>query len=428
MVVNVSERDRATDKAHQLEAPLAAPLLEIRGCGEVTFPVGVVRPRVPAQFLDASGDLTDCSLQHDLIGLMIRIETTGERLKVWNSSLISIESLDELSTSDENNTTRAKAVASMNFKAEGQQSKTPSVRSPLQVIFNTVKERNTFIVGMEVILSWYKGNLNGGHELRDAEAFGKGESFPMIDDAESVDSRYDISAVDMLDPIPSNPVPYILRNISNPSECHRLREVTFIGRSVSRLRPGVDLVVKGADVSRIQCRVEVWSTEEIHGMTYKVFVFDEGSYSGTLVDGVRLRREKGRRLLPGSFLRLGDTELWVLEYNSSGLTRSKRKSKKVWEDNCQDRTYHDGKISTRYFTVDDMCVVQDLQRCISTSAVEEWMKESIFCPTWGLPPAEAGRMRLKSMRILDEQRDLGNCLSQRIVVRKKDTDGTALFE
>ncbi|KAF4686961.1 hypothetical protein FOZ63_013775, partial [Perkinsus olseni] len=106
---------------------------------------------MPAQFVDASGDeLAACALQHDLLGLIIRVERTGERLKLWNGSLVSIETSDDcFCVNDENRQAEISAV--LRFNADGQHSKATSVRSPICFIFPTAKERNTFVVGIEAV-------------------------------------------------------------------------------------------------------------------------------------------------------------------------------------------------------------------------------------------------------------------------------------
>ncbi|KAF4692220.1 hypothetical protein FOZ60_013975 [Perkinsus olseni] len=172
---------------------------------------------MPAQFVDASGDeLATCTLQHDLLGLIIRVERTGERLKLWNGSLVSIETSDDcFCVNDENRQAEISAV--LRFNADGQHSKATSVRSPICFIFPTAKERNTFVVGIE------------------------GDLHHPVEKAEVISSGYDISALDILDPIPSIPVPFILRSISSPSETHRLRAVTFIVASILQKILGIGL-------------------------------------------------------------------------------------------------------------------------------------------------------------------------------------------
>ncbi|KAF4706939.1 hypothetical protein FOZ62_000192 [Perkinsus olseni] len=192
---------------------------------------------VPAQSVDASGDeFADYALQHDLLGLIIRVERTGERLKLWNGSLVSIETLDDcFCVNDENR--QAKISAVLRFNADGQHSKATSVRYPICFIFPTAKERNTFVVGIEVIILSANKNPSVEGEVPFCEANVRGEREAMcipgdlhhpVEKAEVISSGYDIPALDILDPIPSIPVPFILRSISSPSETHRLRAVTFM--------------------------------------------------------------------------------------------------------------------------------------------------------------------------------------------------------
>merc|ERR1711907_538387 len=85
-----------------------------------------------------------------------------------------------------------------------------------------------------------------------------------------------------IEDIPTNPTPFCLKSLSSGEE-HRLWNVTFVGRSERKLREGVDVRLHSDDVSSIHAAIEIYGDQL---REWVVRVTDEGSTSGTEVDGV----------------------------------------------------------------------------------------------------------------------------------------------
>lgn len=113
-----------------------------------------------------------------------------------------------------------------------------------------------------------------------------------------------------LDRLPTRPVPFQLRSVSNPDEVHRLRSATFIGRSGAKLRD-CDVGLRSPDVSRVHAHIKVRG-DDLRGWDLRIV--DESSVSGTDVDGEPVPLGgTGKKIEVGCYLRFGAKELWVLE-------------------------------------------------------------------------------------------------------------------
>lgn len=109
--------------------------------------------------------------------------------------------------------------------------------------------------------------------------------------------------------LPKNPTPFCLRSLST-EEDHRLWNVTFIGRSEKKLRDGVDLRLDSKDVSGIHAAIEIYGDKL---REWIVRVSDEGSSSGTDVDGIPCVPGKPVVIGTGAAIRFGRGEIWILE-------------------------------------------------------------------------------------------------------------------
>eukprot|EP00746_Dinoflagellata_sp_MGD_P164579 gnl/MRDRNA2_/MRDRNA2_93286_c0_seq1.p1 gnl/MRDRNA2_/MRDRNA2_93286_c0~~gnl/MRDRNA2_/MRDRNA2_93286_c0_seq1.p1 ORF type:complete len:706 (-),score=163.12 gnl/MRDRNA2_/MRDRNA2_93286_c0_seq1:176-2143(-) len=116
-------------------------------------------------------------------------------------------------------------------------------------------------------------------------------------------------ALSGIEDIPTNPTPFCLRSLTSEEE-HRLWNVTFVGRSERKLRDGVDLRLQSDDVSGIHAAIEVYGDQL---REWVVRVTDEGSTSGTEVDGVPVASGGPVVIGTGAALRFGRREIWILE-------------------------------------------------------------------------------------------------------------------
>jgi pSer/pThr/pTyr-binding forkhead associated (FHA) protein len=104
---------------------------------------------------------------------------------------------------------------------------------------------------------------------------------------------------------------------------HRLRVVTFVGRSRAILRK-CDLVIDKPDISRVHCRIEVRPIEGAGGLAAFCVDYDDAqsmeheedlymSKFGTMVDGQDVPPDNvGLEMFIGSVIRFGEEELWEL--------------------------------------------------------------------------------------------------------------------
>lgn len=106
--------------------------------------------------------------------------------------------------------------------------------------------------------------------------------------------------------LPTKPVNLCLRNIAT-EETHRLREIIFVGRSASKMRKGIDLLIDCPDISRIHCSIQVNENG--------IYIFNE-SDQAVDVDGIPVKNGDSRQIKVGTFLRFGQRNMWVVERSS----------------------------------------------------------------------------------------------------------------
>lgn len=103
--------------------------------------------------------------------------------------------------------------------------------------------------------------------------------------------------------LPLKQVPYLIRNLET-QKTHRLREALFIGRSQTKMREGIDLIIDNCEISRIHASIQV--------NEYGIFIFREG-HGIVHVDGFPLEEGASKQLMVGTFIRFGETSMWVVE-------------------------------------------------------------------------------------------------------------------
>lgn len=124
------------------------------------------------------------------------------------------------------------------------------------------------------------------------------------------------------------PAPFQLRSLDT-DRVHRLCAYTMIGRSKTQLDPDYDLILDSpgiCDVSRVHAVIRAWQGADARAWSARVFdektgrgfVYDEEGYrqlvgGGTSVDGEPVDSTDGTEIGPGSVLRFGVNELWVVE-------------------------------------------------------------------------------------------------------------------
>jgi hypothetical protein len=190
---------------------------------------------------------------------------------------------------------------------------------PLCLVFDSHGDRNTFVLGFKILL-WY---LDGARV--DAVAKGTADFGALIEAEAAMEQEEDankflsnIKDLDKVDPIPDDLTFFLLRSVQDERTTHRLRSVTFVGRSERRLRPGIDLLLDLPDISRIHARFEVIGDVSA---TATIRLFDEGSFGGTFVNGEPVF-SVGKQVFVGSVLKFGQHAMFVLEFNKSLLSAS----------------------------------------------------------------------------------------------------------
>lgn len=211
-----------------------------------------------------------------------------------------------------------------------------------------------------------------------------------------------------LEALPTRPVPFALRSISDPKLAHRLRSVTFIGRSGAMLRP-CDVLLGSPDVSRVHAHITVRG-DELRG--WELRVVDEESVSGTDVDGDPVPLGGGgHRLEVGSYLRLGAQELWVIE-RSSLRARSKRALAAELADEADGGAGAWGAAGTgwREIRVQTKEHHQSIRRCRDWCTLVDVLAEMLHLPE----PTVADALALYD--------DLGGLLSEHRVLTPKEME------
>lgn len=148
-----------------------------------------------------------------------------------------------------------------------------------------------------------------------------------------VDVIAPVSAVQFVDPgahiglEDREPSPFQLRCLDT-NRAHRILAYTLIGRSSKMLDPGIDLVLDSPgiiDVSRVHALIKAWRT--IDPTQWTARIYDEQvrypgigqgqgaghAPGGTSVDGEPVDKMIGTPIKPGSVIRFGIREMWVLE-------------------------------------------------------------------------------------------------------------------
>lgn len=195
----------------------------------------------------------------------------------------------------------------------------------------------------------------------------------------------------------ANPVPFQLRS-QETDRIHRLNAVTRIGRSTQQMNPDVDLVIgrHSQDVSRVHAEISVFRDDDDPNIwVVRICSFGTNGGSGpgnnmggghggggTSVDEVLVPPGQGRGMIvePGSFIRFGLNEIWVLEranlFPKSELAdAAKQRSVKLSQEN---------PVAMRELKVPSSMCYYALQDCEDwasiVSIVLEWLEEPDEAP------------------------------------------------